>query len=102
MDLFLAAFPEAKWDQILRLRDQDTRKAKVFRALRVGGWVPGEALERAGGGWDYRTRVSRLRDLKIPVVSRPSTAGRACDEYTIPTAFLMALEEKEREYRRTA
>jgi hypothetical protein len=99
MDLFLAAFPSAKWPEILALRDQDTRKAKAFRALRFGNWTPGEQLEAAGCGWDFRTRVARLRDLGIPVESRPSPTGRACNEFRISTAFLMALEEKQRERR---
>jgi hypothetical protein len=102
LDLFIAAFPNAKWDKILALRDQDTRKAKVFRALRVGGWIPGETLERAGGGWDFRTRVSRLRDLDIPIISRTSPTGRACDEYHIPQTFILAFEEQERQKRRSA
>lgn len=102
MDLFVAAYPDAQWDKILALRSQDTRKAKVFRALLPGGWVPGEKLEAAGGGWDFRTRAARLRNLGIPVESRESTEGRACHEFHIPQAFLLAFEEKEREQRRVA
>jgi len=101
VDLFLAAFPNAQWPEILALRDQDTRKAKVFRTLLPGGWVPGEKLEAAGGGWDFRTRVARLRDLKIPIESRSSQVGTACHEFRIPEMFLMAYEEMTRQ-RRTA
>lgn len=96
MDLFVAAFPNALWEKILALRSQDTAKAKVFRALLPGGWVPGEKLEAAGGGWDFRTRVARLRDLGIPIVSRESIEGRACHEFHIPQLFLLAFEEKVR------
>ena len=96
MDLFVAAFPNAQWDKILALRHQDTAKAKVFRTLLPGGWIPGERLEAAGGGWDFRTRVSRLRELDIPIETRTSSTGSACSEYNIPTAFLLAYEEKER------
>jgi len=88
VDLFLAAFPNAQWPEILALRDQDTRKAKVFRRL-----LP--------GGWDFRTRVARLRDLKIPIESRSSQVGTACHEFRIPEMFLMAYEEMTRQ-RRTA
>jgi hypothetical protein len=102
MDLFVASFPLAQWDKILRLRDQDTAKAKVFRALLPGGWVPGERLEGAGGGWDFRTRVARIRNLGVPVISRESQVDCACHEYHIPQAFLLAYEEKEREKRRAA
>ena len=100
MDLFVASCPLAQWDKILALRSQDTAKAKVFRALLPGGWVPGERLEAAGGGWDFRTRVARLRNLNIPIESRPSQADRACSEYHIPQTFLLAYEEKERQKRR--
>ncbi len=100
MDLFVAAFPGARWPEILALRDQDTRKAKVFRALLPGGWIPGERLEAAGGGWDFRTRVARLRDLEIPITSRPSITGSACHEFNIPQMFLLAYEEMERQKRR--
>lgn len=103
MELFAAAFPDAKWPEILALRNQDTRKAKVFRALLPGGWVPGEKLEAAGGGWDFRTRVARLRDLKIPIESRESPVGAACHEFQIPKMFLLVYQEKEREkWRATA
>ena len=102
MDLFVASFPDAQWDKILALRDQDTRKAKVFRALLPGGWVPGERLEGAGGGWDFRTRVARIRNLGVPVVSRESQVERACHEYHIPQLFLLAFEEKERQKWRAA
>jgi len=98
MDLFLAAFPDAKWPEILALRDQDTRKAKVFRALIPGGWVPGNRLEAAGGGWDFRTRVSRIRDLGVPVESKSSQVSE-CHDYRIPEIFLMAYEEKLNERR---
>jgi hypothetical protein len=75
----------------------------VFRALLPGGWIPGEKLEAAGGGWDFRTRVSRIRDLGVPIESRESQVDRACREYNIPTAFLLAYEEKVREkWRATA
>jgi hypothetical protein len=102
MDLFIASYPLAQWDKILQLRNQDTAKAKVFRALLPGGWVPGERLEAAGGGWDFRTRVARIRNLGVPVVSRESRVERACHEYHIPQMFLLAYEEKEREKWRAA
>jgi hypothetical protein len=102
MDLFIAAFPSAQWDKILALRSQDTAKARVFRTLIPGGWVPGERLEAAGGGWDFRSRCARLRDLGVPVESRTSQVDRACHEYHIPQTFLLAYEEKEREKRRAA
>ncbi|MCL5884707.1 MAG: hypothetical protein M1377_05120 [Deltaproteobacteria bacterium] len=101
MDLFVASFPLAKWDKILALRNQDTAKAKVFRALLSGGWIPGEKLEAAGGGWDFRTRASRLRDLGIPVESRSVTES-PCNQYRIPQAFLLAFQEKERQKWRAA
>jgi len=101
VDLFLAAFPNARWTKILELRDQDTAKARVFRTLLSGGWVPGEKLEAAGGGWDFRSRCARLRDLGIPVESRPSQVGRACHEFRIPEMFLMAYGEKLSEWRST-
>jgi hypothetical protein len=102
MDLFVAAFPNAQWDKILQLRDQDTAKARVFRTLLPGGWVPGERLEAAGGGWDFRSRCARLRDLGVPVESRTSQVGRACHEFRIPEMFLLAHAEKDNERRRTA
>ena len=102
MDLFIASFPDAKWPEILALRDQDTRKAKVFRALLPGGWGPREKLEATGGGWDFRTRVARLRDLKIPIESRESPVGAACHEFHIPQTFLLAYQEKERQKWRAA
>lgn len=102
MDLFVAVYQNAQWDKILQLRSQDTAKAKVFRALLPGGWVPGEKLEAAGGGWDFRTRAARLRNLGIPVESRESTEGRACHEFNIPELFLLAFREKEREKWRAA
>jgi hypothetical protein len=98
MDLFLAAFPDAKWAEILALRDQDTRKAKVFRALSYGGWIPGQHLVDVGGGYDARTRCSRLEDLGIPIESRPSKTSTLY-ERRIPEMFLMAYEEKLRERR---
>jgi hypothetical protein len=100
VDLFLAAFPQAKWPEILALRNQDTRKAKVFRRLLPGGWIPGALLEAAGGGWDYRSRCARLRDLGVPVESRPSKTS-SCHEFRIPEMFLCAHEEMTRQ-RRTA
>ena len=100
MDLFLAAFPKAKWPEILALQDQDTRKAKVFRALSYGGWIPGQHLVDVGGGYDARTRCSRLEDLGIPVESRPSKTSTLY-ERRIPEMFLMAYEEMTRQ-RRTA
>lgn len=103
VDLFLAAFPSAKWPEILALRDQNTRKAKVFRALLPGGWIPGERLEAAGGGWDFRTRAARLRDMGIPIESKESPVGAACHEFRIPQLFLIAYREKERQkWRATA
>jgi hypothetical protein len=101
LDLFVAAFPSAKWPEILALLDQDTRKAKVFRRLLPGGWVPGALLEAAGGGWDYRSRCARLRDLGVPVESRPSRTS-SCHEFRIPEIFLLAHTEKDNERRRTA
>jgi len=98
VDLFLAVFHDAKWPEILALRDQDTRKAKVFRRLLPGGWVPGALLEAAGGGWDYRSRCARLRDLGVPVESRPSKTS-SCHEFRIPEIFLMAFEEMSRQRR---
>jgi hypothetical protein len=102
VDLFIASFPLAQWDKILALRSQDTAKARVFRTLIPGGWVPGERLEAAGGGWDFRTRVARIRNLGVPVESRESQVDLACHEYHIPQLFLLAYEEKEREKRRAA
>lgn len=102
MDLFIASYPAAQWEKILALRSQDTRKAKVFRALLRGGWVPGEELEAAGGGWDFRTRAARLRNLGIPVESQESPIGRACHEFRIPQTFLLAYHEKERQKWRAA
>ena len=102
MDLFIASYPLAQWDKILALRSQDTAKARVFRTLLPGGWIPGERLEAAGGGWDFRTRVSRIRDLGVPIETRPSQVDRACSEYAIPKAFLLAYEEKERQKWRAA
>ena len=99
MDLFLAAFPDAKWPEILALSSA-TAKGRVFHALTRGTWVAGEHLASIGG-FDYRTRVSRLRDLNIPVDALPSLTGSPCYRYSIPTAFLMAYEEKLNE-RRTA
>jgi hypothetical protein len=101
VDLFLAAFPNAKWPEILALQGQDTRKAKVFRRLLPGGWVPGALLEATGGGWDYRSRCARLRDLVVPVESRPSKTS-SCHEFKIPELFLLAHAEMENERRRTA
>jgi hypothetical protein len=98
MDLFLAAFPQAKWTEILALQGQDTRKAKVFRALSYGGWIPGQHLVDIGGGYDARTRCSRLEDLGIPIESRPSKTSTLY-ERRIPEMFLMAYEEKLNERR---
>jgi hypothetical protein len=94
MDLFLAAFPDAKWPEILALNEA-TAKGRVFHALRFGTWIPGERLAQVGG-FDYRTRVSRLRDLEIPVEALPQ-ADSPCYRFRIPTTFLMAYGEKLRE-----
>ena len=94
MDLFLAAFSNAKWPEILAL-DHTTAKGRAFNRLRFGGWYSGESLAQVAG-FDYRTRCSRLRDLGIPVETTPS-GNSPCYLYRIPTAFLMALEEKQRE-----
>jgi hypothetical protein len=101
MDLFVASYPLAQWDKILALRDQDTRKAKVFRALSYGGWIPGQHLVDVGGGYDARTRCSRLEDLGVPIESRPSKTSTLY-ERRIPTAFLLAHAEKERQRWRAA
>ena len=94
MDLFLAAFPNAKWTEILALSDA-TAKGRVFSALRFGTWVSGERLAQVGG-FDFRTRCSRLRDLGIPVETKPSSES-PCYLYRIPLAFLFAYSEKTRE-----
>jgi hypothetical protein len=96
VDLFLAAFPNAKWPEILGLNEA-TSKGRVFHALRFGTWIPGERLAQVGG-FDYRTRVSRLRDLDIPVEAVPQMDS-PCYQFRIPTAFLMAYQEKLRERR---
>jgi hypothetical protein len=93
----LAAFPSAKWAEILALSSA-TAKGRVFHELRFGRWVAGERLAQVGG-FDYRTRVSRLRDLEIPVEAVPQKES-PCYQFRIPTAFLMAYEEKLRERRR--
>ena len=98
MDLFVASYPLAQWDKILQLQAQDTRKAKVFRALSYGGWIPGQHLVDIGGGYDARTRCSRLEDLGIPIESRPSKTSTLF-ERRIPEMFLMAYQEKLRERR---
>ena len=98
MDLFLAAFPSAKWPEILALSSA-TAKGRVFHALRFGTWVSGEQLAQVGG-FDYRTRVSRLRDLQVPVEAVPQRDS-PCYQFRIPSAFLMAYEEMTRQ-RRTA
>jgi hypothetical protein len=102
MDLFIAAYPEAKWDKILALKDQDTAKAKTFRALLPGGRVPGERLVSLGCGYDYRTRVSRLRDLGIPVKCDDSKEESSCGVFYIDQAFLLAYGQQERAKRRSA
>ena len=99
MDLFAAAFPNAHWTKILDLNDR-TAKGRAFRLLEHGNWVPGEQLADVAG-FDYRTRCSRLRDLGVPVESRASE-NSACHLFRIPRTFLLVLEEKRREKRRTA
>ena len=98
MDLFLAAFPSAKWAEILAL-SHTTAKGRAFNRLRFGGWHSGESLAQVAG-FDYRTRCSRLRDLGVPVETAPQKDS-PCYQFRIPTAFLMAYGEKLRE-RRTA
>jgi hypothetical protein len=98
MDLFLAAFPSAKWPAILALGNA-TAKGRVFNALRYGTWVPGERLAQVGG-YDYRTRASRLRDLGIPVEAVPQQDS-PCYQFRIPSVFLMAYEEMTRQGRAT-
>ena len=98
MDLFLAAFPNARWPEILAL-NTSTAKGRTFHALRPGAWVRGEDLARVAG-FDYRTRASRLRDLGVPVEAEPQEDS-PCYRFRIPTTFLMAYEEM-RSQRRTA
>jgi hypothetical protein len=98
VDLFLAAFPSAKWPEILALSSA-TAKGRAFHLMRSRGWTEGERLAQVAG-FDYRTRCSRLRDLGVPVETMPSSES-PCYLFRIPTAFLMAYEEKLNE-RRTA
>ena len=98
MDLFLAAFPDAKWPEIMALNEA-TAKGRVFHALRFGTWIPGERLAQVGG-FDYRTRASRLRDLGVPVETEPQSDS-PCYQFRIPATFLMAYQEKLRERRST-
>lgn len=103
VDLFIAAYRDAQWDKILALRNQDTAKARTFRALIPGGRVPGEKLVALRCGFDYRTRVSRLRELGIPIECEDSEEDSSCGVFHIPQTFLLAFEEKEREkWRATA
>jgi biotin operon repressor len=86
-------FPTARWPAILRL-DSDTAKGRVFLALRSGGWISGERLADVGG-FDFRTRASRLRDLGIPVETEPSKTS-PCYRYRIPPAFIDEYEWRRR------
>ena len=99
VELFVAAFPLAKWPEILALSSA-TAKGRAFHLLRSRGWTEGERLAQVAG-FDYRTRCSRLRDLGVPVETMPSDSS-PCYLFRIPTAFLLAYEEKEREKRRAA
>jgi len=88
--------PGAKWDRILRL-DSTTAKGRCFYALLSGGWIPGERLAEVAG-FDYRTRAARLRDLGVPIETRPSETS-PCYLYRIGQNFLIEYEWKRRERR---
>jgi hypothetical protein len=86
-------FPTAQWEKILAL-DEKTAKGRAFLLLRSRGWTEGERLAQISG-FDYRTRINRLRDLGIPVESVPS-AHSPCYLYRIPLTFIDEYEIRRR------
>ena len=92
--------PPPNWSRISALKGQLTAKARIFRALSSGGWIPGKYLSDVGGTLDPRTRCARLRDLGLPVESRPSKTS-ALYEFRIRPDFLDKLDAATQE-RKTA
>ena len=93
MDLFCAAFPQAKWDRLKEL-DHTTAAGRAFRKLLPGERIPAIVLAAPDvAGLDYRRRLSDLRDMGV-IIEVSDIDGRPYKAYRINPTWLMAFGEK--------
>jgi hypothetical protein len=86
--------PPPDWTRINAL-DRTTEKGRMFHELvsADGQWVHGTTLCDRGCGYDFRSRGARLRDIGVPVETRPAEYSPVY-EYRIEPSFIAALRRQ--------
>lgn len=81
-------FSGVEWTKVLRLANS-TAAGRAFICL-IGGWGA-DAIDLAKpelAGLDYRRRISDLRMMGVPIVSKP-VEGKPYNRYSVPRDFVL-------------